>query len=406
MSTAGALHHGLVTLGWDAAVCGPGPGIVGSGTPLGHGGMEALDSAHVALALGCPTLLVARISSGDGRLRHRGISHHTLTVLDLLLEPVTVALPAGMRSPVGVELRAGLGAVFGAGAGASGAGGSHAQARPRAALAVELGVERPARITRHDWRRAKIDLPGYAASGAAAADDGARRSPPTRSSSRPRSPAAARSRSSRSKARTPSKRERRRRSCDGPPAAAAELAPSTLVSEERLQALGGETLSRGRIVEIRKERFRHEDGGEVEREIVRHEGAVGVVAHDEEVVWLVRQPREAVMEPALLEIPAGRLDKQGEQPLAAAQRELAEEIGRAARSWEPILSYYSSAGFTDERVHLYAATDLYEHSADSGENERIEVVRWPLGGLERAIQECEDAKTLIGLLWLARRLGS
>ncbi len=95
ITTAGALHHGLRTLGWDAAVCGPGPGIVGSSSPLGHGGMAALDSAHVALALGCPTLLVARMSSGDERERHRGISHHTLTVLDLLLEPVTVALPAG-----------------------------------------------------------------------------------------------------------------------------------------------------------------------------------------------------------------------------------------------------------------------------------------------------------------------
>ena len=75
--------------------------------------MSALDSAHAALALGAPTLLVARMSSGDPRARHRGISHHTLTVLDLLLEPVTVALPAGMRSPVGADLRAGLGAVFG-----------------------------------------------------------------------------------------------------------------------------------------------------------------------------------------------------------------------------------------------------------------------------------------------------
>src|SRR6202023_1266587 len=113
ITTAGALHHGLRTLGWDAAVCGPGPGIVGSSSPLGHGGMSALDSAHAALALGAPTLLVARMSSGDERERHRGISHHTLTVLDLLLEPVTVALPAGMRSPVGADLRAGLGSVFG-----------------------------------------------------------------------------------------------------------------------------------------------------------------------------------------------------------------------------------------------------------------------------------------------------
>ncbi|HEY2202371.1 MAG TPA: DUF3866 family protein [Solirubrobacteraceae bacterium] len=150
MTTAGAVHHGLRTLGWEAVLCGPGPGIVGSRSPLGHGGMSALDSAHAALALGAPTLLVARMSSGDPRVRHRGISHHTLTVLDLLLEPVTVALPAGMRSPVGNDLRAGLGAVFGV----------SATSRPQ----LELEVDRPARIARHDWRRAIVDLPAYAAS--------------------------------------------------------------------------------------------------------------------------------------------------------------------------------------------------------------------------------------------------
>jgi Protein of unknown function (DUF3866) len=151
ISTAGAIHHGLLKLGWDAVVCGPGPGIVGSSSALGHGGMVALDSAHVALALGCRTLLVARMSSSDDRTRHRGISHHTLTVLDLLLEPVTVALPAGMRSPVGADLRAGLGAVF----------GGAMPGRP----ALALDVPRPVRITRHDWRRAAVDLPAYANSG-------------------------------------------------------------------------------------------------------------------------------------------------------------------------------------------------------------------------------------------------
>ncbi len=154
ITTAGAVHHGLDTLGWDAVVCGPGPGIVGSSSPLGHGGLSALDSAHAALALGCDALIVARMSSGDPRARHRGISHHTLTVLDLLLAPVTVALPAGMRSPVGADLRAGLGAVF----------GGAMPSRP----GLELDVERPARITRHDWRRATVDLPAYAASGLSA----------------------------------------------------------------------------------------------------------------------------------------------------------------------------------------------------------------------------------------------
>jgi ADP-ribose pyrophosphatase len=171
-----------------------------------------------------------------------------------------------------------------------------------------------------------------------------------------------------------------------------------------MRALGGETVYRGRLVEVRNERFLHDDGEEAAREIVRHEGAVGIVAYQEGEVWLVRQPREAVMAQSLLELPAGRLDKPGEEPLAAAMRELAEEIGRGARSWEPILSYYSSPGFTDERVHLYAASELFEETADSGENERIEIVRWPLDRLDQAIAACEDAKTLIGLLWLARRL--
>lgn len=171
-----------------------------------------------------------------------------------------------------------------------------------------------------------------------------------------------------------------------------------------MQSLGGESVYRGRLVDVRVERFRHADGEVVSREVVRHRGAVGIVAHDHEVVWLVRQPREAVGEERLLEIPAGRLDIDGEAPEQAARRELAEEIGRGARAWERILSYYSSAGFSDERVHLFCATQLYQQSAISEENERIEVVPWRLSELEGAIAECRDAKTLIGLLWLARRL--
>jgi hypothetical protein len=157
VTTAGALHHGLCTLGWDAAVCGPGPGIVGSSSPLGHGGMHALDSAHTALALGAPTLVVARMSAADPRPRHRGISHHTLTVLDLLLEPVTVALPAGIRSPVGADLRARLGSVLRSSSPSS----SSERARPQ----LELDVDRPARMARHDWRRAPVDMPAYLQSG-------------------------------------------------------------------------------------------------------------------------------------------------------------------------------------------------------------------------------------------------
>jgi hypothetical protein len=150
LSTAGALYHGLRVLGWDAAVCGPGPDIAGGARPA-HGGLAALDSTHTALALGCSTLLVPGMSSAESSASRRGISADTLAVLDLLLQPVTVALPAGVRSPVGADLRAGLGAVFG------GSRGAPAQ--------LELDVARPARIARHDWRRAPVDLPAFAASG-------------------------------------------------------------------------------------------------------------------------------------------------------------------------------------------------------------------------------------------------
>jgi hypothetical protein len=94
LSVAGALDAAANGLGWDVAIVGPGPGIIGSETRLGHGGMAALDSAHAALALGLPTLLSPRLSEADPRERHRGVSHHTLTVLELLLGGVGVPLPA------------------------------------------------------------------------------------------------------------------------------------------------------------------------------------------------------------------------------------------------------------------------------------------------------------------------
>ena len=165
---------------------------------------------------------------------------------------------------------------------------------------------------------------------------------------------------------------------------------------------GGEQAWKGKILEVRVDRFVHDDDGEeVEREMVAHPGAVAVVAHDGESLYLVRQPREAVDEQALLEIPAGKLDEEGEEPLDTAKRELIEEIGKGARSWEPVTTALASPGFTDERYHLYLATDLYgaEPDEDPDENERIEIVEWPLADLDEAIDQITDAKSLIGLLW-------
>jgi 8-oxo-dGTP pyrophosphatase MutT (NUDIX family) len=172
----------------------------------------------------------------------------------------------------------------------------------------------------------------------------------------------------------------------------------------RFERVEGETAYDGKIFRVRSETFRHEDGEEVTREIVRHRGAVGVVAHDGERVYLVRQPREAVGVPDLLELPAGKLDVEGEEPLDTAKRELAEEIGKAASQWEHLASFYTSPGFTDEECHVYLATGLSDAEAETDEHERIDVETRPLSELDALIDEARDSKTLIGLLELRRRL--
>jgi len=99
ISVAGALDAAANGLGWDAVIAGPGPGIIGSDTRLGHGGIAALDTAHASLALGLPTLISPRLSSADPRERHRPVSHHTLTVLELLLGSTRIPVPAGYPVP-------------------------------------------------------------------------------------------------------------------------------------------------------------------------------------------------------------------------------------------------------------------------------------------------------------------
>ena len=164
------------------------------------------------------------------------------------------------------------------------------------------------------------------------------------------------------------------------------------------ERVGSEEVWNGRIASVRNDRFRHDDGEVVEREIVSHPGAVAVVAHDGEHLWLVRQPREPV-DDYLLELPAGKLDEEGEEPLATAKRELAEEVGKAAKTWQHLTTFYSSPGFSDEQIHVYLATDLYDKQAHTDEIERIEIVKVPLAEIDDVIRANRDSKTIVGLLW-------
>ncbi len=166
---------------------------------------------------------------------------------------------------------------------------------------------------------------------------------------------------------------------------------------------GSEVKWQGKLVSVGVQRFRYENGDEVTREKVWHPGAVGIVAVDDEHIWLTRQPREVAGLAASLEIPAGKRDVEDEPPLQTAKRELAEEIGKRADSWTELKVFYTSPGFSDEQVWLYLARGLSDAApAEVDEDERIEIVAWPLDRLDQAFAGCEDSKSLIALAWVAQ----
>ena len=167
-----------------------------------------------------------------------------------------------------------------------------------------------------------------------------------------------------------------------------------------MERIGSRTVYEGPVADVRIDEFRYADGETAERQVIAHPGAVTIVAHDDEHVWMVRQPREPVEEVALLELPAGKLDVEGEPPLECAKRELVEEIGKSAASWRELTQFYVSPGLTSERMWLFRATDLADAEYEPDPEERIEIVRWPLDDLDGAIGACADSKSLVGLLIL------
>ena len=173
-----------------------------------------------------------------------------------------------------------------------------------------------------------------------------------------------------------------------------------------MERISSRTVYDGAIASVRVEEFRYADGETAEREIVAHPGAVAILAHDDETIWMVRQPREAVGEPALLELPAGKLDVDGESRLECARRELIEEIGITAREWRQLKRFYTSPGFAAEEVTIFVATGLEPVADHRPEpDERIEIVEWAIDDLDEAIAECADSKSLIGLLLFRLELG-
>lgn len=167
-----------------------------------------------------------------------------------------------------------------------------------------------------------------------------------------------------------------------------------------------EQIYSGRVVNLVVHEVELPNGGHSRRELVRHPGAVAIVALDgERQVLLVRQYRIAA-DQILLEIPAGTLNPD-EAPETCAIRELQEETGYKPGSIERIGGLFVAPGYTTEYIHLYLATDLQESLLEMDEDEFIELERVPLADALAMIERGEiiDGKSISGLLLVARRLG-
>ena len=160
----------------------------------------------------------------------------------------------------------------------------------------------------------------------------------------------------------------------------------------------------GNVIRLRVSTYTRPSGLTVTREVLDHHGAVTMVPIEDDHILMVRQPREAAQE-MMLELPAGKLDYAGEDPLEAAKRELGEEVGRDAGKWSYLGGFYTAPALLTEFIHLFIASDLTPSAIEPLEEEEIEVVRVPLSHLPTVIDQVRDAKTLIGLLRIARALG-
>jgi ADP-ribose pyrophosphatase len=170
------------------------------------------------------------------------------------------------------------------------------------------------------------------------------------------------------------------------------------------RTVSSRTVYSGAIVALRLDQVEMPDGRVVEREVIEHHGAVAVAALDEAGhLVLINQYRHPIGR-RLLELPAGLLDQHGEDPLDAAQRELAEETGLAARQWSVLVDVALSPGFTDEALRIYLATGLYETERPDPEHEEADlaIVRMPVQDAVRAALagEIVNATAVAGVLAL------
>ena len=175
-----------------------------------------------------------------------------------------------------------------------------------------------------------------------------------------------------------------------------------MIVEEK--TINSDRIYTGKVISLKVDTVEIENKGYKKREIVEHPGAVGIVAlTDENKIVLVKQFRKPI-EQVIWEIPAGKLEK-GENPKDCAIRELKEETGYSANNIKLIHKFYTSAGFSNQRMYIYLATGLIPGECKFDEDENIDIHHVDLCEVYNMINknEIEDAKTTIGIL-LAKEL--
>lgn len=170
-----------------------------------------------------------------------------------------------------------------------------------------------------------------------------------------------------------------------------------MIFEEK--TISSERIYEGRILNLRKDKVHVKDGKTSYREIVEHNGGVALAAiTNEGKMVMVRQFRKAA-EKAVLEVPAGKIEK-GEDHRLTAERELKEETGYSAEKIEFVTAFYSSIGYSTEKIYLYLATNLTPGETEFDDNESIEIIEYELADLKKMVLngEIEDAKTIAAIL--------
>jgi ADP-ribose pyrophosphatase len=169
------------------------------------------------------------------------------------------------------------------------------------------------------------------------------------------------------------------------------------------KTLNSEQIYQGKIIDLQVDEVSLPNGKTSKREIIKHPGAVAVIALTEEgKIVMVEQYRKA-LEKSIVEIPAGKLEK-GEEPKKTAERELEEETGYGCKNMKHLISFYTSPGFADELVHLYIAEDIYkmENANGADEDEFVELLEVSLQEAQQMIEEQRiyDAKTAYAVQYL------